>query len=204
MAIAYLLIGIGLGLLGLGIALGAFAQWRVPTLPLLLGCISAAAAAHTYSAARNLRHRWRWRRVGTHQSELAANLTPQLFGDYSPYIIEAAQQLGAARDMTAVPALLRALESCVDSQRPGWREVAEELANALAQIGDGRALPLLRQLENVRGIGFIPAVRNAIAAIEPHSSLLRPGSLDHGALLRPLQHSPEIEPAFLLRSAESE
>lgn len=155
-----------------------------------------------------LQHRFRgWRQDSrlTKAFQRTSPLAQQLFGSHTPYVIEAAQQLGAARDTTAVPALMAVLERCVDEQQPAWREVAEALANALAQIGDGRALPLLYRLENVRGIGFIPAIRSAIAAIEPQSSLLRAGnleSMDRGSLLRPTQEHNEDDARLLLRAGE--
>ncbi len=132
----------------------------------------------------------------------------RLFGNYPPYVVEAAQELGAARDITAVPAIMFVLENCVAQQPAGWREEAEALANALGQIGDGRALPMLRRLENVRGIGFIPAIRSAIAAIEPNSSLLRASSRESGeksTLLMPCESlDAEKQRQILLRVAEAE
>src|ERR1041385_3638572 len=116
-----------------------------------------------------------------------------LFGSYSPYVIDTAVRLAEERDVTAVPALIIALQRCVDQQSPGWREVAEALVLALARIGDRRALNLLYRLENVRGIGIIPSIREAIAAIEPQTSLLRPGSADDAlteTLLRPAHSTP--------------
>lgn len=135
---------------------------------------------------------------------LVQELIPQLYGEYTPYVVEAAEKLGESRDVTAVPALCAALETSVNAQKPGWRDVSAALADALASIGDGRALPLLYKLENVRGIGFIPNIRSAIARIEPHSSLLRPGSEADVAqtetLLRPLPNRDTVEPpAQLLR-----
>ena len=139
--------------------------------------------------------------------EIAA-LILELRGAYPPYIIEAAEQLGKARDRTAVPALLDVLEQVAENQRPGWRDVAAALADALAEIGDGRALPLLYRLENVRGIGFIPNVRNAIAVIEPQAVLLRAGSADDAIqsamLLRPAYGAGESDKALLLRAAEAD
>ncbi len=141
-------------------------------------------------------------------SPLTKRLTPGLLGNHSPDIIEAAELLGVARDATAVPALIAALERCVETQPPGWSERATALANALGQIGDRRALPLLYRLDNVRGIGLISAVRNAISAIEPQTSLLRPGSADAATnhlLLRPVRQNPDPEAkATLLRSSEGE
>ena len=158
--------------------------------------------------SRRLFRRWKQaRHIRQSQfSPLAQTLTPQLQGEYSPYVIEAAEQLGAARDVTAVPALIIALEHCVETQRPGWRDRAAALAESLGRIGDRRALPLLYRLDNVRGIGLIPAVRNAIASIEPQTSLLRAGSRDNvppQSLLRSVAQRPETEDAaVLLRSVE--
>ena len=104
------------------------------------------------------------------------------------------------------PALVGVLDNWVNAQRPGWREVTEALTRALERIGDRRALPLLYRLLNVRGIGILPSVRDAIAAIEPQTSLLRPGLADpHRGelLLRPVQEqsSPQ-QPSLLLRAVK--
>jgi hypothetical protein len=142
---------------------------------------------------------------GVQPSELASELIQQLSGNDPPHIIEAAHKLSEARDATAVPALVQVLERCVDTQQPGWRDVAEAVADALAIIGDRRALPLLYRLETVRGIGFIPSIRHAIAAIEPQSSLLRAGSPDaeqQKVLLRPVRSDAEDGATVLLRSVE--
>jgi hypothetical protein len=81
------------------------------------------------------------------------------------------------------------------------------VVEALTKIGDRRALPILYRIENVRGIGFITNIREAIAAIEPQTSLLRPGSADlpPETLLRPVQSrvGPD-EPALLLRATDSD
>ena len=148
------------------------------------------------------------KRAAEEASPGAAPWVSRLFGSYPPYVVEAAQELGAARDITAVPALMFVLENCVAQQPAGWREEAEALANALGQIGDGRALPMLRKLENVRGIGFIPAIRSAIARIEPNSSLLRASSQQSGevsTLLIPCSSlESEQERLILLRVADTE
>ncbi|MDE2126139.1 MAG: hypothetical protein KGJ62_06080 [Armatimonadetes bacterium] len=124
-------------------------------------------------------------------SDLVSELTPQLLGDYGPFVIDAASRLGMANDPTAVPVLMRALDQYVEAQRPGWRDVAEEIVQALGKLGDRRALPLLRRLETVRGIGFIGALRAAIASIEPQTSLLRPGVHAVHTLLRPSRSALE-------------
>src|SRR5438128_7438475 len=93
-------------------------------------------------------------------SPLAEAEIPQLLGDHSPSIIEAAAKLGEARDTSAVPALIGVLETWVNAQRPGWGDVTEALIQALERIGDRRALPLLYRLLNVRGIGVLPSIRS--------------------------------------------
>ena len=147
--------------------------------------------------ASTLRKKWgiwnRRRKKQAEYSKLADWLTPRLRDSHVPNVITAAERLGAARDVTAVPDLMAALERCVETQPPGWSECAAALANALARIGDRRALLLLYRLDNVRGIGLIPAVRNAIAAIEPQTSLLRAGSVfdvPPTSLLRSVQDPP--------------
>ncbi len=203
-SVAMFLLGLGVCLFVLGIALGGLSSlsseaWAALTCG--VGSVGVGVWLRR-KTARWLRESRALRADQT--SELAETLTPQLFGAYSDYVIEAAERLGAARDASAVPALMCVLERWVDAQRPGWREVSETLANALAQIGDRRALALLYRLENVRGIGFIPSIRGAIAAIEPQTSLLRPGSADfliHETLLRPAQgRLANEEAAVLLRA----
>lgn len=176
-----------------------YAQVAFATLGLLIAALWLRRIVRQWKQARRLRQ--------AQVSKLAETLTPQLQGEFSPYVIEAAERLGEARDTTAVPALIVALEHCVETQRPGWRDRAAALADALGRIGDRRALSLLYRLDNVRGIGLIPAVRNAIAAIEPQTSLLRAGSADNvppQSLLRSVQHRPQAEDAtVLLRSVET-
>ncbi len=142
-------------------------------------------------------------RMKRFESEAVKEWTPFLCTDHAPNIIRAAEKLGEARDSSAVPALMHTLEDVVDVQSPQWREAAVALVAALERIGDRRALPLLNRLENVRGIGLIPAIRHAIAAIEPQTSLLRPG-VDQDAprsLLRPAM-STEADSTILIRPAE--
>ncbi len=151
---------------------------------------------------------WRERRALRHakrqESETARRLRPQLYSDDREQVLEAAQVLGIMHDRTAVPAMMEALESCVTYQPLGWRDSAVALTNALSDIGDSRALPLLHRLENVRGIGLISNIRHAIATIEPQANLLRAG-YPHALpehLLRPA-HSVNEEPEQLLRSASN-
>ncbi len=142
------------------------------------------------------------------ESPQISALILELRGEYPPYVIEAAEQLGKAKDRSAVPALLHVLEQAAENQRPGWRDVAAALADALGEIGDGRALELLYRLENVRGIGFIPNIRHAIAVIEPQAVLLRASSESEtpqsALLLRPARGGGETDKSLLLRAAEAE
>jgi len=206
-AMILFLLGVGVCLLIAGVAAGGLSEVPSPVWEALWGGLALACLCRSVRRAlRRWRAELRLRRGQRQESALAARLTPQLFGDYPPYVIEAAERLGQERDRSAVPALLRALEQSVDTQRPGWQEQAESLANALAQMGDRRALPLLYRLESVRGIGFIPAIRGAITSIEPQTSLLRPGSADFTVpetLLRPARsiHADE-PPAVLLRAVD--
>lgn len=206
MALAYIFMGLGICLLLIGVALSGLPMPSWDTCAEALGAMSLTGLIAWW---HQISKRWyRQRRTTSARrkpSDLAVQLIPQLYGEYTPYIIQAAEQLGDARDTTAVPDLLCVLETCVDAQRPGWCEVAEALANALAHIGDSRALPILYRLENVRGIGFIPAIRNAIAVIEPQASLLRPNmDISPEMLLRPVQgRSRDEEQAILLRPTDA-
>lgn len=211
MAIAYLMIGIGLSLLVAGLCLNGLPslpprEW--PLASLLSGLSLVGVSVWLQRIGQHWVRRRQVPRASRSESTFASTLTPQLYGEYSEYVIEAARQLGEARDLTAVPALLYVLEECVNEQRPGWRDVATALANALSTIGDRRALPLLYRLDNVRGIGLIPAIRDAIAAIEPQSSLLRASGTDAmfaDTLLRPAHgYRPAEDPQVLLRSTDSD
>ena len=179
-----------------------------PVFALVVFALCAITLAVGASSLRKKISAWRQRRrvKQAEYSPLADWLAPRLQDSHVPNVILAAERLGEARDTTAVPDLMNALERCVETQPPGWSECAAALANALARIGDRRALPLLYRLDNVRGIGLIPAVRNAIAAIEPQTSLLRAGSafdVPPGSLLRSVQTRPDAnESAILLRSGE--
>ena len=178
------------------------------TVPLFVALSVLAVSLWAKRGTRFLRWSRQLRTAKERETPLAASLIPQLYGAYPPYVIEAAEKLGESKDRTAVPALMHVLEQCVDSQRPGWRDVAAALADALAAIGDGRALDLLYRLENVRGIGFIPNIRNAIAVIEPQAVLLRAGSADDtvqaAMLLRPASGAGELDKALLLRAADAD
>lgn len=195
---------VGITLLVLGLFIGGTSLLTTEIgerLAAVTACV--AACGQTVKTVRSWTKAARVRR--TVRTELAEELTPLLRGNDTGYVVEAAEKLGEARDTSAVPDLIYELERCLEQQRPGWRERSEALANALARIGDPRALPLLYRLENVRGIGLIPAIRNAIAVIEPRANLLRPGHA-HGdgpeTLLHAVHANPDDSPQVLVRAAE--
>lgn len=192
-----------------GLVTGALCHY-VSLPPVALWCGGASAGILTlmsvglfWRTGQGWMQHHRIRRACRSISPLAEAQIPQLLGDYPPYIMEAAEKLGEARDVTAVPALLGVLDHWVDEQRPGWRDIAEAIVKALEQIGDRRALPLFYRLLNVRGIGILPAIRSAIAAIEPQTSLLRPGCAEEVApewLLRPVKNRSHEDETTLLRA----
>lgn len=195
-----LVAGIGLMVAGLSVFAASLPARAMEAVSALL-CVGGLSAWLHQVLNRWTRDREMARSIQA-TSGAAAGPVSQLFGEYSPYVVQAAEDLGRSGDASAVPALLNVLETCVDMQRPGWREVAEALAEALGKIGDPRALPALYRLENVRGIGFIPAIRQAISVIEPRANLLRAGTApEHlpGTLLRSIRSSScEVDPHQLL------
>lgn len=142
-------------------------------------------------------------RMKRFETDAVKEWTPFLWNDHAPNVIRAAEKLAEVRDSSAIPALMHALEDVVDVQSPHWRDAAIALVAALERIGDRRALTLLYRLENVRGIGLIPAIRHAIAAIEPQTSLLRPGNTHDApqSLLRPAM-AADGDPHSLMRPSE--
>lgn len=180
--------------------------WMLVLPSFLYGLFAGMLFGYLWRRGRNKRRRLAQER----RSPLAKRLMSDLMGNDSAHIIEAAELLGEARDVTAVPVLILALERCIETQPPGWSERAAALATALGKIGDRRALPLLYKLDNVRGIGLISAVRNAIASIEPQTSLLRPGSAEDVApelLLRPVTLHSDSDPdarRTLLRTTDQD
>ena len=109
------------------------------TAPVLMGAaLLALLGAWTRRYVTLAQRRRKAERAQKPKSPEVAALVLELYGEYPPYVVEAAQQLGKARDRTAVPALIHVLEQAAENQRPGWRDVAAALADALG--GDGRAL----------------------------------------------------------------
>jgi hypothetical protein len=164
---------------------------------------STGGGIFLHRTARWWKNNLQLRRSTRGASVFAEEWIPMLYGNYTPYIVEAAERLGGARETTAVPALMHVLEQTVNTQPPDWCETAEALVVALGKMGDRRALPLLQRLSNVRGIGLLTVVHEAIDRIEPETSLLRPGSADdlpREILLRPAESCPDTDPATLLRA----
>lgn len=171
--------------------------------PGVFSCAGLTGSYYLFRAARE----WRFdRRVQGNLegvSKAAAEWIPMLYGNYTPFVIEAAEKLGEARETAAAPALMHALEQTVNTQPPGWCDTAEAMVIALGKIGDRRALALLYRLSNVRGIGLRNVILEAVDRIEPETSLLRPGSetnLPPELLLRPVDFTQEADPTTLLRA----
>lgn len=198
----FLAMGIGLVILG-GVQLLPTLIQSPHAAAAVVVCISAASGVFLYRALRDWSHATQVKRNLHGTSAVAAEWIPMLYGNYTPYIVEAAERLGGAREAAAVPALMHVLEQTVNTQPPDWCYTAEALVVALGKMGDRRALPLLHRLSNVRGIGLLTVVHEAIDRIEPETSLLRPGSaedLPRETLLRPAESCPESDPAILLRA----
>jgi len=110
--------------------------------------------------------------------------------------IGCAELLGELGDPTASPALLRALARY---NTDVW--FSEAAVNALAKLGDARALPALRRLSHGRNAGLMMDARAAVSAIEPQVTLLRSASAPEEALLRPAASSRDLDAQRLLRTA---
>ncbi|HZT43094.1 MAG TPA: hypothetical protein VFA07_13075 [Chthonomonadaceae bacterium] len=211
--LAYFLFCLGIGLIVLGLALaigivmlpGSSEAWIVIAIAAPPACVGLCLCQVARERAWEARATWLRRSEGQ-ISPLAESLIPQLYGEFSLYIIEAAERLGEERDETAVPALLCVLERCVEVRRPGWEDIAGALIGALATIGDRRALPVLYRLDSFQEVGLTPAIRQALAAIEPQASLLRPlTGPSPDTLLRPAPNdSATEEPQLLLRPLDSQ
>jgi len=192
---------LGMGLIALGVALaigivmlpGSSETWIVIAVAAPPACLGLCLCEMARERFWEVRATW-LRRTELEISPLAESLIPQLYGQFSPYVIEAAERLGDERDASAVPALLCVLERCVEVRRPGWEEIAGTLIGVLAAIGDRRALPVLYRLESIQDVGLALLIRQALAAIEPQACLLRPydGS-SPDALLRPAPNDSNTE-----------
>ncbi len=197
-------LGVALAALGAGALHGILWAWLLPLLVLPLLMLFHLASV-LYSFLKNRIRKIRaFSAVRTEPARKALNHLLQEPKNTQSLALPL-PALHALRGTDAVPALLYALEETIDQQPPGWRERAEALVKALGQLGDQRALPLLYQLSHVRGIGIIGAVRQAVHAIEPRSSLLRPNCPAYQTHL--LLHYPEPgaeENRALLRSVQSD
>src|SRR5687768_6268571 len=82
--------------------------------------------------------------------------------------MEALERLGDLGDRTAVPALVGAVERYSSDGR-----FLEAAVGVLRRLGDERAIPALRGLTTGRHYTLMAAAREAVAELEPRSSLLR-------------------------------
>jgi hypothetical protein len=125
-------------------------------------------------------------------SKASRSLILELSGSYTPYIIESAEKLGVCNEPSVTPALLLVLERAVAEQRSSWQDIVEAIIEALGNLGDPRALPVLESLRNVKEIRNLSALRIAIERLGVSAS--------HAQLLRPVAYDPTVK-SMLLRSA---
>jgi hypothetical protein len=135
-------IGTGLGVLGL-ITLTLYQ----------LSALESAGKANDVQAGKNT------------QTQGAAHLVQDLLSPYPPYAAAAAEKLGEIRDAAAVPSLINVLDRSVWRSESGWDIVCVAIVQALARIGDGRALPVLNRVRAARGVDFSDEVDSAITCI---------------------------------------
>ncbi len=117
------------------------------------------------------------------QEQLEILLDPDV--DHTAFL-EAADA-ASRTSMVNVPILLFALEQTLEQQSPGWSERAEALLKAIELIADEDAVPTLRKMIHVQGIGINQPLKRAIRRIEPRSRLLMP------------TFSTNVETSWLLR-----
>lgn len=104
------------------------------------------------------------------------------------------QRLGDLNDYTAVPALLKVIDK-YSTDGP----LMETVVVVLGKLADERALPGLHRLSHGRHQSLMEAARDAVAAIEPKSILLRPAVDKNEHLLRSSNSAGEADSALLLR-----
>ena len=154
--------------------------------------LAAAALAVLYVIAvvltETLRpvQEWIGKRTGmcdAGQSEFVRRYALKLASRRRKDRLTTAAQLGALNDNTAVPCLLKAID------RNGRDPVlVEALVRTLEKVGDERAIDTLKILSKGRNQSLMQAAKAAIAAIEPHGTLLRSASpsVDQSNLLKPI------------------
>ena len=77
--------------------------------------------------------------------------------------------------------------------------MAGAMVGTLAEIGDGRHLPLLKRLRTVPGSEEIQDLDSAISALEQTAGLLRPTCASKDKLLRPTGGETGADSAILLK-----
>ena len=85
--------------------------------------------------------------------------------------VEGLELLAQFNDPSCVPALIRMVDLYPDDV-----PFLIQTAQLMAQLGDERALPVLRRLSANRHYALMQAAQAAIDAIEPRSTLLRAGN----------------------------
>ena len=112
--------------------------------------------------------------------------------------VEGLELLAEFNDPSCVPALIRVVDLYPDDV-----PFLIQTAQLMAQLGDDRALPVLRRLSINRHPALTQAAQSAIAAIEPRSMLLRAGNAPASApdtLLRAaMPAASRADPDILLR-----
>ncbi len=101
-------------------------------------------------------------RAAVSMSDASKALILELNGGYTPYVIEAAEKLGLSEELSVSPALLLVLERAVAEERAGWEDIAKAIIEALGNLGDPRALPVLLSLQTVKGVRHLPSLKTAI------------------------------------------
>ncbi len=126
----------------------------------------------------------------------------RVLGEYVPYVVEAARELGAQPHPAAASLLRLALERLLASRPAGWREMAGGLAEALAAQGDLRALSLLYRVQQAAGTEEVGGLAGSITLLEGRAHLLRSAEPDttRETLLRSVSgHTPAERQEALLR-----
>ena len=129
----------------------------------------------------------------------------RLIGDYAPFSIEAANELGKLRDLSGAPILMYGIERLIADEPGGWREMISAMVGALREIGDPKALPLLQRLQKMRGADEITGLTATIAELEHLIGLLRPTECETQSgeiLVRPVMpQTGDVQKEVLLRAS---
>lgn len=167
---------------------------------LLLGLVGLIVVA-LLKELRPSWQRWRASRNGfedSQQSSYVRGYAARLSSPRRAQRVGAVASMGCMNDRTAVPALIRAIERYKEDG-----PFLEQVVKVLGEMGDDRALPVLRTLTNGRHHSLMQAAREAIGMIEPKSVLLRGSSAPEAqknSLLRPAGGGRNGDSERLLRA----